>query len=92
MNTASRLIFTPRAGEAVRVLTCGEAIILEVHILTDRIEPQLSRAGFVADLEMRRVQVQGLICQLADAIGMAVELRERVGETIAAVVDLERYR
>ncbi len=82
MNTASRIIFATRAHESVRVLTCGDVVTLQSHVLIDRMEPHLNEAGFVCDLEMRKPQVQGLICALANAIGMAVELRE-VSEAVA---------
>ena len=74
---ASRLIFGPRANEHARVLrTGGDNIIVETCVLTDRITPHMLHTGFIADLELTRPGAQALICLLADAIGMAIELKE----------------
>ena len=72
---AGRLILNCR-GEAVRVLRHPDHVSIETHVLTDRIVPELGRAGFVADLELGQSEAIALICQLADAYGLAVMIQE----------------
>jgi len=72
---ASRLILNGR-GEAVRVLRHENHVSVEVHVLTDRIAPELAKAGFVSELELSRLQAAALICAIADAFpGMTAEVR-----------------
>ena len=85
----SRLIIT-RRGETARVIPRTDGASLVVNVLTDAIEPELSHAGFVSTLVMEQRQVQALICQWADAIGMAIELSD--GPSLAERVAVEGMR
>ncbi len=69
-------------GESLQITRhCGNAwpeqqYTLEVHVMHDKVYPFLSKSGVAVDYAMSRVEVIALICKLADAAGMACELRE----------------
>ena len=69
-------------GESIQIIRhCGntwpeQQYTLQTSVLHDRVYPFLSQSGVAVDYAMSRVEVIALICKLADAAGMACELRE----------------